>query len=205
MSKPWLLTWLALMAVVVLVAVISILRSGLPGLAVAGPIVAFAGSIPAWFPRVFPDTAVPSPLLPDPGRSTTAGPEVQAPSSAVAHAEPDTERSPSLYDSPVASKGVEGHRDGAQGHREPGSTEFSDLVYALATALPDQARVIRVMDLAGLDRGIIEDGFVDASTRWHVALRHAVESGTEEALCREALRASPSRRLRAAIAAYLAR
>jgi hypothetical protein len=76
-------------------------------------------------------------------------------------------------------------------------------VYGLAAAIPDQARIVRVTQLAGLDVGAIPDGFVDAPTRWHVALRHAVESGMEEALCREALRASPSKQLRALTAAYL--
>ena len=87
--------------------------------------------------------------------------------------------------------------------REVGSSRFADLVYALTKAIPDQARIIRVIDLAGLDRGIIEEGFIDASTRWYAALRHSVESGKEEALCREALRASPSKALRAAVATYL--
>ena len=87
--------------------------------------------------------------------------------------------------------------------RAVGSEEFGNLVYALAAAIPDQARIIRVVQLAGLDIGAIPDGFVDAATRWHVALQHAVESGKEQALCREALRASPSKHLRTLTAAYL--
>ena len=87
--------------------------------------------------------------------------------------------------------------------RHPGSPQFSDLVYALGRALGTQASVYQVSELAGLNRGDLEDGFVNAPTRWYAALKVAVESGLEASLCREALRASHNRELRNAVTAYL--
>lgn len=190
------------MAVVVVVAVVAVWRSGLPGLAVTGPIVAFATSIPSWFPRVFPDAAA---LDSESAVRTDAGVSLGIPAT-VAPSQASPAHSP-LQGLPMSSMPGEQKVNPPQSgpeRREVGSSEFADLVYALAVAMPDQGRIIRVVDLAGLDRGIIDDGFVDASTRWYAALRHAVESGQEEALCREALRASPSKPLRAAVTAYLA-
>lgn len=201
LSKPWLFTWLALMTVVIVAAGVAVWRLGLPGLAVTGPIVAFATSIPAWFPRVFPDAATPG----SGAVIQTDARAIRANSVGIGPTRLDSIHSPSDRSSmaPAQSEQKMDPTRSSSEQREVGSSRFADLVYALTKAIPDQARIIRVTDLAGLDRGMIEDGFIDASTRWYAALRHAVESGKEEALCREALRASPSKALRAAVTTYL--
>jgi hypothetical protein len=189
------------MTVVIVVAGVAVWRSGLPGLAVTGPIVAFATSIPAWFPRVFPDAAARDPddvIQPDAGANRAISADIAPPQLNPVHSPSNGSPIP-----PVQSEREMDLARSGPGQREVGSSRFADLVYALSKAIPDQARIIRAIDLAGLDRGIIEEGFIDASTRWYAALRHAVESDKEEALCREALRASPSKALRAAVAAYL--
>jgi hypothetical protein len=204
LSKPWLLTWLALMALVTSAAIIAVWRAGLPGLAITGPIVAFATSIPAWFPRVLPEIAVPDADSSGGGDSKASFMTPSAATSVTStqpespHSTPREPHLTSLLD-PQKTNTAALHYE----QRRVGSAKFSDLVYALASAIPDQARIIRIMDLAGLDRGVIEDGFIDASTRWYTALRYAVETGQEEALCHQALRSSPSRALRVAVAAYL--
>src|SRR5262249_26454944 len=154
--------------VVMAVAGVAVWQSGLPGLAVTGPIVAFSTSIPAWFPRVFPDAAAPDsdPVI---QADTRANRTISA-NTAPARLSPVHSSSGKSSVTPRKSEQeMDLTRPGPE-QREVGSSEFADLVYALSKAIPDQARIIRVVDLAGLDRGIIEDGFIDASTRWYAAL-----------------------------------
>ena len=89
--------------------------------------------------------------------------------------------------------------------RGPGSSRFSDLVYALGRAIANPAIICHISERAGLNCGDLESGFLTATERWHAALKLAAESGLEEELCNEAVRASANRMLHAAVAAYLSR
>jgi hypothetical protein len=90
-----------------------------------------------------------------------------------------------------------------QSPREPGSSNFSNLVYSLSRAISNQATIYQIAERAGINRGDLEDGFVNATSRWHTVLSLAVDSGAEEQLCSEAIKASPNRALHAAVAEYL--
>jgi hypothetical protein len=90
--------------------------------------------------------------------------------------------------------------------RGPGSPQFSNLVHALGRTISNPVAIYQIAERAGLNRGDLEDGFVDAPTRWHTVLRLAVESGLEKELCCEAVRTKPKNRaLRADVTAYLSR
>jgi hypothetical protein len=105
---------------------------------------------------------------------------------------------------PGESPPAEGHA-GRLSSPGPGSSRFSDLVYALGRAIANPATICHISERAGLNCGDLESGFLTATERWHAALKLAAESGVEEELCNEAVRASANRRLHAAVAAYLSR
>jgi hypothetical protein len=117
------------------------------------------------------------------------------------YAAPDTSVASTAV-SPIVTEQSPDYKD-QQSPRSPGSPQFSDLVYALGRALSNQVTIYQICERAGMNRGDLEDGFVNAPARWHTALSLAVESGLEEELCREAVRASPNRALHAAVAAYI--
>jgi len=183
---------------------------GLPWLGLAGPLVAFVGSVPTWIGRVFPaeDYRVTLPEASEAAvdRMATSANSKPSESQLTAISGPAGSPEPSLISSPqqpsFSQSGISFVAP-SKSKRYPGSPQFSDLVYALGHALGNPAYVYQVSELAGLNRGDLEDGFVNAPTRWYAALKLAVESGLEEALCREALRASRNRELHAAAAAYL--
>lgn len=210
-SLRWLLGWIALLAVVVVACVTLVRNLGLPWLGLAGPLVGFVGSVPAWIGRVVPAEAQIATTPRNGGKAadqlatgTSDGPRFNnsepvglgsPPVSVPRHPQSSLQEPLSGDESPVMAE--------TERRRYPGSRQYSDLVYALGRALGNPASVYQVSELAGLNRGDLEDGFVNAPTRWHAALKLAVESGLEEALCHEALRASPNRELHKAAAAYL--
>jgi len=186
-------------------------KLGMPWLGLAGPLIGFVGSVPAWIGRVFPAEDL-NVMLPEArealiGRTAdgSGGASQLNESGRQAIDSPPASISPFPMPPPQAplNAGELPTMAEPESRRQPGATQFSDLVYALGRALGNPASVYQVSELAGLNRGDLEDGFVNAPTRWYAALRIAVESGLEEAFCREALRASPNRELHAAAMAYL--
>lgn len=210
-SLRWFSAWIALLAVVVVVCVMLVRNLGLAWLGLAGPLVGFVGSVPAWIGRVAP-AKVPTVTVsrgngkavdqlvtgPSDGPGSNSSKPVGSgtlPISVSRHSKPSPMETLGGNEPSVLAE--------TEGRRYPGSRQFSDLVYALSRALGNPASVYQVSELAGLSRGDLEDGFVSAPTRWYAALKLAVESGLEEVFCREALRASPNRELHRAAAAYL--
>jgi hypothetical protein len=205
-SRRWLFAWITLLAAVVAACVLLVRNLGMPWLGLFGPLVGFVGSVPTWIGRVFQEAA-PGVAIPEARQAAIGGAEANARSALEVNATGSNAANspPASADAPLPSSGtgMPSAMPEVRSRRDPGSLEFSDLVYALGRALGSQASVYQVCELAGLSRGDLEDGFVNAPTRWYAALKLAVESGLEEALSREALRASPNRKLRTAVTAYL--
>jgi hypothetical protein len=198
-SRAWLLTWIALLIVVIAACAILVWRLGLQWLGLAGPLTGFVGSIPAWIGRIVPQEPR-NAVSYEENDSASALTQTEANSSTLVSG---TVTATSVSPAQSSRKNESFAVSEFKSKREPGSQEFSDLVYALGRSLSTAASVYQVSELAGLNRGDLEDGFVNAPTRWYAALKLAVELELVEALCREAVRASPSRRLKVAVTAYL--
>lgn len=198
-SRAWLFTWIALLIVVTGVSVILVWSLGLPWLGLAGPLIGFVGSVPAWIGHISPQNSHNPKFL----EQEEGAPAIHGPKSDPTNPTSGVSRETSIPPAQPVAAGKASGTSEYKSQRRPGSPQFSDLVYALGRFLGNPASVYQVSELAGLNRGDLEDGFVNAPTRWYAALKLAVESELEEALCREAVRASPSRELRTAAAAYL--
>lgn len=210
----WLSVWLVLLVATVGIGFLSVMQFGLPGLAVAALMLAFIGSLPAWITVAVPSIAeAHSPKKPTPDddhplaySGAPSGSEMSNPHGREPMPETPSDPNESdtaKFESPLSESGVVPSST-REKRRQPGSREYKELIFALRSALPDQARITRVVDFAGLNRGDVEDGYVDATTRWHAVMRLALDSDMEEDVCLAALDASPRRDLRDAITAYLA-
>jgi hypothetical protein len=192
MSKAWLRVWLISLACVVGAAGIAVWRLGLAGLPIAALVLAFYGSLPAWWSKIVP-TREYNPA----GKTAGGGPPKPA---SVTSSEPNQESGPASKPSQAAASSS---TPKTERHAAAGSPEFADLVHELAAAIPDAVRIDGIGARAGVSQNFVRQGFVDAVDRWQAVLAQAIEDGVDTRVCQEAQRTSRRPSLHSAIAAYL--